>query len=60
MIGLDMACSWIVLAKLVSSPAQESCGTCSAGITGLSAVEGNLVLAGITGFLAAFLAFQVT
>ena len=31
----------------------------TAGITGLSAVEGNLVLAGITGFLAAFLAFQV-
>lgn len=30
------------------------------GITGLSAVEGNLVLAGITGFLAAFLAFQAS
>ncbi|KAL3139440.1 hypothetical protein ABBQ38_003770 [Trebouxia sp. C0009 RCD-2024] len=30
------------------------------GITGLSAVEGNLILAGITGFLAAFLAFQAS
>ncbi|KAL3160611.1 hypothetical protein ABBQ32_010541 [Trebouxia sp. C0010 RCD-2024] len=30
------------------------------GITGLSAVEGNLVLAGVTGFLAAFLAFQAS
>lgn len=42
-----------------SAPCSHSSCMYSAGITGLSAVEGNLVLAGVTGFLAAFLAFQV-
>ncbi len=32
---------------------------CPAGIAGFSGFEGNLAVAGITGFLAAFLAFQV-
>ena len=32
----------------------------SAGITALSAYEGNLILAGLTGILGAFLALQVS
>lgn len=32
---------------------------CPAGIAGFSGLEGNLALAGVTGFLGAFLAFQV-
>ena len=31
----------------------------SAGVTGLSALQGNLALAGLTGILGGFLAFQV-
>ena len=51
--------AWLHAFATYSVPCRHSYCVYTAGITGLSAVEGNLVLAGVTGFLAAFLAFQV-